>query len=91
MAKTFRGDLINHVVGTLGCEREFAEDAVHAVERGITELSTSSDMLILKGFGTFSMRYRKPSVTRNPRTGAEMEVPASLRLGFKGAKTDGDS
>lgn len=86
MSKAYRGDLIDHVADTLGCDRQFAEDAVFAVERGIREIATARDMLILKEFGTFSMRYRRPSTTRNPHTGERVHVPASVRLGFKGSK-----
>src|SRR3546814_3706997 len=81
----YRGHLIDHVVDTLGCEREFAEDAVHAVERGVTELTAGDEQLILKGFGTFSLRHRRPSTTLNPRTRERIAVPASTRLGFKGS------
>lgn len=81
----YRGDLIDHVVGTLGCEREFAHDAVHAVERGMKDLTADGEQLILKGFGTFSLRERRASVTKNPRTGAPINVPATVRLGFKGS------
>src|SRR3546814_6313696 len=85
----YRGHLIDHVVDTLGCEREFAEDAVHAVERGVTELTAGDEQLILKGFGTFSLRHRRPSTTLNPRTRERIAVPASTRLGFKSRFEDG--
>ena len=81
----YRGDLIDHVVGTLGCEREFAEDAVHAFERGVTELTADDEQLILKGFGTFSLRHRRPSTTIHPQSRNRVHVPASTRLGFKGS------
>lgn len=83
--RKFRGDLVDHVVGTLGCEREFAVDAVHAVERGIREIAAENEMLVLRGFGTFKISHRKASYTNNPNTGERMHVPASSRLGFKGA------
>lgn len=81
----FRKDLIDHVVGTLGCEREFADDAVHAVERGIKDLTADDEQLILRGFGTFSLRHRRPSSTINPQNGERVYVHATTRLGFKGS------
>lgn len=85
MAK-YKGDLIKHTAETLGCEREVAQDAVDAVLRGIRDLTADGDMLILKGFGTFGLRYRKASVTTNPRTGEPMRIGATKRLGFRAAK-----
>src|SRR3546814_2227156 len=70
----YRGHLIDHVVDTLGCEREFAEDAVHAVERGVTELTAGDEQLLLKGFGTFSLRHRRPSTTRSEETTSELQT-----------------
>ena len=81
----FRKDLIDHVAGTLGCEREFADDAVHAVERGIKDLTADDEQLILRGFGTFSLRHRRPSSTIHPKTSERIHVRATTRLGFKGS------
>ena len=63
-----------------------ATDAVTAVLRSIEKLTNDGESLILNGFGTFAQRYRRAHTTRNPRTGAPMDVPASTRLGFKGSK-----
>lgn len=82
----YRGDLIKHVCDTLGCDREFAEDAVAATLRGITDLTADGDLLVLKGFGTFSLRHRKGSMTRNPRDGRPMWIDPTTRLGFKAVK-----
>ncbi|MBI3454122.1 MAG: HU family DNA-binding protein, partial [Rhodospirillales bacterium] len=40
----------------------------------------------LVGFGTFSVSQRKASTGRNPRTGAEIAIPASKQPKFKAGK-----
>jgi len=82
----YRGDLVDRVSQAFDGDRVLAEAAVDEVLRQIRALTTIDDMLILKGFGTFSMRHRRESTTRNPRTGAPMTVPASTRLHFKASK-----
>ena len=37
------------------------------------------------GFGTFSVRRRKPRAGFNPRTNAPMTIPASRTIGFRPA------
>jgi len=37
----------------------------------------------IPGFGTFTLRHKKPRVARNPRTGEPVEVPAKKSVGFK--------
>jgi len=37
------------------------------------------------GFGTFTVRARKPRKGRNPRTGAQITIKASKTVGFKPA------
>ncbi len=37
------------------------------------------------GFGTFTVRKRQERKGRNPRTGAEITIPASRTVGFKPA------
>lgn len=75
-------------LGNAESDTAIAEDAVKAVLRGIVRLVEEDEdrTLILKGFGTFKMRDRKASTTRNPRSGELMEVPASTRIHFKQAR-----
>ena len=40
----------------------------------------------LVGFGTFSISNRKASVGRNPRTGEQIQIPASKQPKFKAGK-----
>ena len=47
----------------------------------------SEGKFTLAGFGTFTLRKRKPRTGRNPQTGAEVKIPASKTIGFKPAKS----
>ena len=41
------------------------------------------DHLKLSGFGTFSVKHKKPRIGRNPRSGEEMMISARRVLSFK--------
>ncbi len=45
------------------------------------------DEVRLPVFGTFSVRQRKASEGRNPRTGEPIQIPASNQPKFKAGKT----
>ena len=43
--------------------------AVHTIIEIMSESLASGDRIEIRGFGTFSNRYRKPRSVRNPKTG----------------------
>ena len=40
----------------------------------------------IRGFGSFSLTYRRPRLNRNPRTGERVQVPAKYVPHFKTGK-----
>ena len=52
----------------------------------ITKSLKKGDEVRLVGFGTFSVSKRKASIGRNPATGAEIKIPASMQAKFKPGK-----
>ena len=40
----------------------------------------------ITGFGTFEAKYRRARMGRNPRTGAQIHIPASKSPGFRAGK-----
>ena len=44
---------------------------------------SQGDHLKLSGFGTFSVKRKKPRIGRNPRSGEEMMISARRVLSFK--------
>jgi len=46
----------------------------------------NGDRIEVRGFGSFSLNYRPPRVSRNPKTGAKVDVPAKYFPHFKPGK-----
>lgn len=59
---------------------------VDAVVDSIIGLTGEAGELKLIGFGTFEVRERAARKGRNPRTGVEIEIPASKSPAFKPGK-----
>ena len=78
-------DLIEAVAKATGLSKRGAAGAVDATIIGIAKGIKKDKRLALSGFGTFTVRKRKPRVGRNPRTGAEIKINASKTVGFKPA------
>ncbi|HEX9950100.1 MAG TPA: HU family DNA-binding protein, partial [Thermodesulfobacteriota bacterium] len=51
----------------------------------------AGDKITLTGFGTFQVSNRAPRKGRNPRTGAEIDIPAVKVPKFKCGKSFKDS
>ena len=47
---------------------------------------TAGNKVVLPGFGTFEPRTRSARKGRNPKTGAEIDIQASIGAGFSPAK-----
>ena len=52
----------------------------------IAQALKSGDTFAIAGFGTFKTRKRAARKGRNPRTGAEVTIPASTAAGFSAGK-----
>ena len=79
-------ELIGEVADVSGLSRADAAKAVDAVFDGISRALKKGDEVRLVGFGTFSVTTRKATTGRNPRTGAEIKIPASSTPKFKAGK-----
>ena len=62
------------------------ERIVSTVFEEVTEALVRGDRVELRGFGSFSVRYRTSRVGRNPRTGEEVRVPDKAVPYFKTGK-----
>jgi integration host factor subunit beta len=62
------------------------EKIVSTVFDEVTDALARRDRVELRGFGAFSVREREARVGRNPRTGAEVEVPDKVVPYFKTGK-----
>ena len=68
-------ELIGHVADRSGLSRNDAMRAVETTLEVITSTLKRGDEVRLVGFGNFSVTRRKASTGRNPRTGAEVNIP----------------
>lgn len=79
-------DLIAEVAAKTGLTKKDSEKAVNAFGEVVTEFLAKGEKVQLIGFGTFEVRNRAARKGRNPKTGAEIEIPASKVPAFKPGK-----
>lgn len=79
-------DIINEVVTKTGITKTKAELAVETVFESMKQALTKGERIELRGFGVFNVRPRKTGVGRNPRTGAEVNIPPGKAIRFKPGK-----
>lgn len=81
-----KAELINAVAKTTELSRKDADKAVNAMIDVITEALRTGDKVQIVGFGAFEAKERASRLARNPRTGEEIEIPASKSVSFKVGK-----
>ncbi|RME00658.1 MAG: HU family DNA-binding protein [Deltaproteobacteria bacterium] len=81
-----KADLISHVAAEAELSKAKAEQAVNAMINGIKDALAEGKRVTLIGFGSFAVSERKARKGRHPRTGAEIDIPASKVLKFKPGK-----
>ncbi len=79
-------DIINEVVNKTGVTKTKAEVAVETVFESMKKALTAGERIELRGFGVFNVRPRKTGIGRNPRTGAEVDIPPGKAVRFKPGK-----
>ncbi len=79
-------DIINEVVGRTGIAKTKAEIAVETVFESMKKALAAGDRIELRGFGVFNVKPRKTGIGRNPRTGAEVNIPPGKAVRFKPGK-----
>ncbi len=83
--------LIEIVAKESGLKKKDAEIAVAATIGAIEAAVKAGEKVQLIGFGTFEVKERAARKGRNPKTGAEIVVPASKRIVFSAGKAFKDS
>ncbi len=81
-----KGDLISNVAKDAGLTKAQAGEALDSVLNNISGCLSKGDKVTLIGFGTFSTSKRNARTGRNPRTGAEIKIPAKNIVKFKAGK-----
>ncbi|WP_298162045.1 HU family DNA-binding protein [Acidocella sp.] len=81
-----KNDLIAVVAEETEISKAKATEVVDAVFSAIEGALKKTEEVRLVGFGTFATSKREASKGRNPRTGEEIEIPASTSVRFKPGK-----
>jgi len=81
-------ELVNEVAEQL--DDYYKQDVALAVEIILEEVSQAlveNRRVEIRGFGSFSVRTRKPRTTKNPKTGKMMDIPERKTLHFTMSKS----
>jgi DNA-binding protein HU-beta len=81
-----KNDLVANVAETTDLPRGKATEVVDAVFAAIEGALKKQEEVRLTGFGTFATSQRKATKGRNPRSGEEIDIPASTSVKFKPGK-----
>lgn len=81
-----KNDLIAAVASRAGLSKADAAKAVDGITSSITSALQGGTEVRLVGFGSFSVRLRKATTGRNPRTGESIQIAARNVAKFKAGK-----
>lgn len=79
-------DMIVKMATEAGITKAQATRAMKSMVTNITKSLKKGNKVTLVGFGTFGITKRKARIGRNPRTGAELKIPAAKVPKFKAGK-----
>lgn len=79
-------ELINAVANAAALSRKDADKAVNAAVEAITAALKAGEKVQIVGLGGFEVKERAARAARNPRTGEEIQIPASKAVSFKPGK-----
>lgn len=80
-------DLVDKVSGELSMQKQDVTVAVDIMLETMANALAEDRRIELRGFGSFSVRTRKPRSTKNPRTGKIMDIPDRKTLHFTMSKS----
>lgn len=81
-----KANLVEEVLALGDLTRRDSEVIVETVFDAVTGALKRGDKIEIRGFGSFRIRQRKPRTGRNPKTGAQVNVPAKRVPYFKPSK-----
>ncbi len=80
-----RLDIIKSVAKVLTTKGEAAL-AVETTFESLRGALNRGEKVVISNFGTFRVKSRQPRTGRNPKTGAQVSVPARRGVRFKASK-----
>ena len=79
-------DLVAKIAERTGLTKTNAENALEAFLEEVQDVLARSGKISLVGFGTFEVAERKARKGRNPKSGENIEIPATRVPRFKAGK-----
>ena len=81
-----KAELIAALAQKADVSKKDAEAVLNAFTATVTEELSKKEKITLVGFGTFETRERAARTGRNPQTGKELKIAASVAPAFKPGK-----
>ena len=81
-----RAELVREIAKSTDLTIKNTGAALDAFIDTITQVLAKDDKLTLMGFGSFEVSKRAARTGRNPKTGEEIKIPASITPKFKAGK-----
>ena len=83
--------MITAIANSTDLTKAQAGNALDGLVSVVTSALTNGEKVTVLGFGTFSTAERAARPGRNPKTGAEIQIPAKTIAKFKPGKDLADS
>ena len=81
-----KAELVNAMATETGLSKKDTEATLNAFVNAVTKELSQKGKVQLVGFGTFETRERAARTGRNPQTGKELKIAASIAPAFKAGK-----
>ena len=81
-----KAELVKAMSDETNLTQKDVEKVLNSFVNQVSSALAKNDKVQLVGFGTFETRERAERTGRNPQTGAEMKIPASVVPAFKAGK-----
>ena len=81
-----KSELIVALAEKAAISKKDAEKVLNAFVDSVSGSLAKGEKVQLIGFGTFDVKKRPARTARNPRTGAEIKIAASMTPSFKAGK-----
>lgn len=81
-----KAELINAIANETGLSKKDTEATLNSFVNVVSNELAKQEKVQLIGFGTFETRQRAERVGKNPQTGAEITIPATIAPAFKAGK-----